>query len=439
MKSHLILIFFLLFAGALFGQGALLDAYVLEALEQSPVLKEQSLRLERSELAVREAKGFYLPEVDFGGTYTLARGGRTIAIPVGDLMNPVYTTLNLLTQTDLFPQIENVEEQFFPDNFYDVRIRTTVPIYNPDIAIQRKIRSEQMALEQDGLTLRSRDLARDVQTAYFQYLQAAEAVKIFDNALGLLRENYRLNEGLVRNGMAIPSTLLRIEGEISAVESRRTEAVSRQTLAQAYFNHLLGRPFDRVVETDSAFAQLPAFDLAETGAREELSQLETAGRIQSLLIQQEKAYYQPRVGAQLDLGSQNFDFDWGGYALFGLSVNVPLYDGGRHSKRLQQAQVELLANEARRDWAGRQIELQRLQARQSLETAVAVSRSYAPQRQAAERYYLETQRRFRENQANYIEMLDARSQLTNVELQESISRYEAWVRWAEWKRASASL
>lgn len=440
MKPRLIFVFLLcLWSGAVVvGQGTVLDAYVQDALSQSPQLKEQSLRLEMSRLAVQEAKGYYLPEASFGGTYSLAAGGRSISIPIGDLLNPVYSTLNQLTQTNAFPQVENAEETFLPNNFYDARVRITQPVYNPDIRFQHKIRSEQVGLEQDALAVQQRDLVRDVKVAYFQFLQATDAVGIYDNALALLRENYRLHEGLVRNGMAIPSTLIRIQGEISAVESQRTEAVSRQTLAQAYFNFLLGRPYETAIAADPAFSELPPSDIVEEGRREELSQLETAGQIKSLLVEKEKAYRQPRVGAQLDLGSQNFNFEWGAYGILGLSVNVPLWDGARHSKRLQQAEVDLLANEAQREWAGRQIDLQILQARQSLQSSVLVSQSYGPQLLSARRYYDETQRRFRENQANYIEILDARTQLTNLEVQESISRYQAWIHYAELQRATAT-
>jgi outer membrane protein len=41
-------------------------------------------------------------------------GGRFFNIPVGDLLNPVYSTLNAITQLELFPQIENVNQNFFP-------------------------------------------------------------------------------------------------------------------------------------------------------------------------------------------------------------------------------------------------------------------------------------------------------------------------------------
>lgn len=440
MKPQLILaiIAILLSPTAQVAQNNLLDAYVLEALEQSPYLKEQSFLIGKSQVALKEAKGYYLPEVGLGGTYSLAAGGRSISIPIGDLLNPVYSTLNYLTQTNDFPMVENAEEQFLPNNFYDVRLRTTLPLYNPDLRFQKKIRSEQVELEKDALAIRKRDLTRDVQTAYFQYLQASEAVKIFDNALALLRESHRLNEGLVRNGMAIPSTLIRIQGEISAVEAQKIQAESQQIIARSYFNHLLGRPYETAVETDTTFNTFPSAENPDdAGSREELYQLETAGRINGLKMDWEKSWRQPRVGMQLDLGSQNFNFEWGGYAILGLSVEVPIWDGARHSKRLQQAELDIQALQARRTWAEQQIQLQMTQANQALLTAIAVGESYEPQLQSAKRFYQETIRRFRENQANYIELLDARTQLTNLEIQASIARYQAWINWAQFRRAAA--
>ena len=39
----------------------------------------------------------FLPDISMNARYTVARGGRIIEFPVGDLLNPVYITLNMLT------------------------------------------------------------------------------------------------------------------------------------------------------------------------------------------------------------------------------------------------------------------------------------------------------------------------------------------------------
>jgi len=82
-----------------------LDTYIKEGLADNLVLQEKNASLEQSLLALKDAKSFFLPSLDFGATYTLAGGGRTISFPVGDLLNPVYSTLNKLTASTNFPQI----------------------------------------------------------------------------------------------------------------------------------------------------------------------------------------------------------------------------------------------------------------------------------------------------------------------------------------------
>jgi outer membrane protein TolC len=180
----------------LYAQTPLLDAYVQAGLENNLGLKQQGFVLQKNLLALQEAKTLFRPSVNFNTTYSTAQGGRTISIPVGDLMNPVYSTLNLLTQTKAFPQIENVNEQLVPKNFYDARFKTQMPLLNAEIRFNQSIKQSQIGLQQTEIQLFKRELTKDIKVAYFNYLKAAEAVRIYDNALVLLRESERVNKWL---------------------------------------------------------------------------------------------------------------------------------------------------------------------------------------------------------------------------------------------------
>src|ERR1700736_5643949 len=52
--------------------------------------------------ALDQARALYLPTLDLNARYTRANGGRTIGIPVGDLLNPVYASLNQITGNSRF-------------------------------------------------------------------------------------------------------------------------------------------------------------------------------------------------------------------------------------------------------------------------------------------------------------------------------------------------
>src|SRR5437868_6981800 len=150
--------------------------YINEALNNNLVLREKQISLDKSLIALKEARSLFLPTTWFETQYTLAQGGRSIDIPVGDLLNPVYKSLNQLTGTNNFPVINNRSEQLLPNNFYDVRIKTTMPLINPDIKINRDIKSQQILLRQNEINIYERELIKEVKLAYYNYLMAGESI-----------------------------------------------------------------------------------------------------------------------------------------------------------------------------------------------------------------------------------------------------------------------
>ncbi len=412
-----------------------LDEYIRQGIASNHSLKEQDFLLQKNTLALQEARRLFFPEITFGTAYTLAAGGRKIEFPVGDLMNPVYATLNQLTQTNQFPQLENIEETFLPNNFYDARFRIRQPILNKEIGINKSIKSAQIDLKKEEIQVFKRVLVKDIKSAYFQYLQAGEAVRIYDIALQLLAENQRVNESLLRNDKIIPSVLTRTAGEIGNVKAQKLDAQAKEKNAAAYFNFLINKNLEAPIEKDS-LNQLPG--LLQNGQREELAQLETAGRINALVVDLENAYKMPDVGIQLDLGSQNFDFKWGGYVLAGLSFEVPVWAAGRNKLQVQQAEMDVLATGEKKRAVAQQIDLQTQVAQTNYLTAIEVWRSYETELAGAKRVYDDTFRRYKEGLANNIELLDARTQVTTKELQQSLAFYDILIKHAELERAVAA-
>ena len=70
-----------------------LAGLVDEALVANLELRASSLTVQQRLAALAQAPARYLPAIDFAARHTVADGGRTIDIPVGDLVNPIYETL----------------------------------------------------------------------------------------------------------------------------------------------------------------------------------------------------------------------------------------------------------------------------------------------------------------------------------------------------------
>lgn len=423
-----------------------LAGYISQALDSNLVVKQKMTSLEKSMLALQEARSYFLPSVNFAGSYSLARGGRFIDIPVGDLLNPVYSTLNQLTGSSQFPQIKNVSEQFLPNNFYDVKVRTTYPILNPDIRYNRNIKEQQIDLSEADLAIYKRELVKDVKTAYFQYLLAIEGARIYENTKAVVERGLKVNESLYKNGKGLPAYINRSEADVQQVEAQWQTALNEAQKAKAYFNFLLNRPLDSEITVSipelPETLLLPDDDLIAVNNREEITQLQTAENISKTVIKMNESFRQPRINTFLDLGSQGFDIintDRGPYYMLGLQLDMPIFQGKRNLNKIDQSRRDLEHVQLQKDLIAKQIELSAFTARNNVMTALANYRATHKQLQAAASYFKLIDRGRTEGTNSFIEWLDARNQLTTAEVQQQINKYRALMAWADYERQTATV
>jgi outer membrane protein TolC len=424
-------------------QGGPLERYLSQGLASSQALKQQAFQAEKSLHALREARGLFFPSVSLLGSYTLAQGGRGIAFPIGDLLNPVYSTLNQLTQSEQFPQLDNFSEQLNPNNFHDFKFRLAQPLFNADIYYNYKIKEELVPLEALRVDQYRRELVRDIQLAYFQWLQASQAPAIYREALGLVAENIRVTERLIAQGMALPGALARASSERSRLEGLLIEAENQQRNAAAYLNFLINQPLDAPLEADSAFFALPALPEAPSAEppREELAQLRELQEVQALSLQLARSYRLPKLSAFVDLGNQGFDFAFepeSFYYLGGLSLEWNVFSGMRNRARVAQAESDLASTRAQQAYVSDQIRLQVSTSYYNLSSARQLCLSAEAQSASARRAFADLEKRYREQAATYLELLDAQTAYTQARLQESVARFQVWARMAEYERAQAS-
>ena len=442
-----LMLIMLLSFGAL-GQSEILNNYVQEGLKNSQTLKQQNFQLQKAIFALSEAKTLFKPNINFNTTLSTAQGGRKIEIPIGDLVNPVYTTLNKLTQTNSFPQVQNSSEQLVPKDFYDMRIKTTMPILNAELKYNQAIKQDQVTMQQTEIQVYKRELVRDIKLAYINYLKATEAIKVYENALKIVRESERVNESLIKNGSANPTVLVRTHNEISKINAEFDNARGNQKNAVAYFNFLLNKEFTEKITLDSLGKEGLKIDLIE-GHREELDKIQRGININRQILGLNQAYKKFKIGASLDLGSQgrfaqimsadkNF-FTPNAFVLLGISFDLPIYSFGRNQLKIKQSEMEIASLDAQFQQVKNQLDLQAELAKNALNSAKEIYESKASQVITAERYYRDMFRRYKEGNLNFIELLDAQTQITTAQLQQSISLYDVWIKWVELERAKASF
>lgn len=418
-----------------------LDDYVREGLKSNLVLQEKNASLEQAQASIQMARSYFLPSVSAMVDYTSGDGGRAIALPIGDLLNPVYASLNQLTQSDAFPQIQNVEANFFPKNFYDAKIRTTLPLVNSDLYINRTIKTQQAVMEQQQIDLYKRQLVYEIKSAYYQYLSARAAVSIYESAEKLVLKNKDVNESLLRNGRALPANVLRSQSEVERVKADLNSARNREVNALKYFNFLLNRPLDTPIDSVAIDDEVAEDGLTTISQREELKILQTARELNHSSLKLSQFSRLPKVSAFLDLGSQASNWEvneQSRYYLVGVQFSVPLFQGSRTNLSVRQNRLEIQKTELKLQNAERQLQLSADVAQNNLQTAVRNLNAAKEQVRSAQSYFNLVDKGYAEGVYTLIEFLDARNQLTAAQLQFNLRKYDMLTAAAHVERETAS-
>lgn len=420
-----------------------LDNYIQIGLTTNEVIKQHNFDINKSVYALKESRSLFYPTVSLNANYTKAEGGRTIDIPMGDLLNPVYNTLNQITNSNAFPTLQNQSVLINPDNFYDAKIHTTMPLLNFEIIYNKRIKMQQSSLQKIELEIYKRELVKEIKIAYYKYLQSIEGVKIYQDALKLVKENQRVNQSLFKNDKINRTAVLRSDNEVIRIEANLETAKQVNNNAKSYFNFLLNRKLDTEIEVDSENELLPNVIVNEnTQNREELSQLSLFKELNGNVGKLTQSYWFPKLSGFADLGFQDFDFEvnkQSRYYFAGLGLEWNIFSGNKNKYKLRQVEEDTKKISSQIDNVKQQLLLQFQVSQNNLKSALEQFNADKNQKASAKKYNEDITKLYKEGQAIYIELLDAQNQWVNAQLNTNISLYNSWIAFAELERANAAF
>ena len=438
------------------GQSAVLAGYIREGLANNLALRQESLEISRVTESLNQAKSLFYPRIAFNPTYSLAAGGRRLEFPVGDLLNPAYKTLNQLTGSDKFPtNIENVNQLLAPNNFHDTKISVNYAIFNTDIQYNYLIQRELVSAQEARRRVVENELRYNISTAYYQYLQTLDAIRIFDNSRKVLNELARLNEKLVSNNVATKEVVTSARYELSKVDQQVAVAEKNRETARAYFNFLLNRDLQTDIAIDSSLsvAAVPPLgrsdgsvgglsDLQQTAlrGRQELVQLGGSLRAAQTAVKLNEANARiPNVyvGGSTGFQGYGYTFQNQAYVVAQLGLQWDLFRGYEKRSKIQQARIQTNALQTRLAEVQRQIQLQVLQAYYDLDAANESLTATQSGIVNADQTFRVIDSKYRNGQALLIEFLRYQNDRLTAQIQYSLARMDVLVKRAALDRVVA--
>jgi len=442
MKCSFIITVALSLAGNfLQAQNPHLEAYLREGLTSNKGLKQKQLDYARDLSVLKEAKGMFFPDISMNARYTVARGGRTIEFPVGDLLNPVYSTLNMLTASESFPQIENQEFSFYRPTEHETKVSLVQPIFNSDIVQNYKIQKQYAEISRIDVERYKRELIKEITKAYYEYKRAFNLLSLADTSLSLVKENLRVSQKLFENDRVTIDAVYRSESELSRVEVQRAQANNLVEASRAYFNFLLNRSLDAPMELMAELPLPPSVSLQEATSlaldnRDELHQIEEFKQLNQHVTTLHQGKNIPGVFGVVDYGFQGEQYSFTNeddFMLASLVMRWNLFQGTMNHQKVQQSRIEGKKLEELYLETQQQISLEVINNFYGLQAAFESVESAGKQVRSAIRAYELIERKYSEGQSPLLELIDARTSLTSAAANSIIARSEYYSRLADFE------
>ncbi|WP_374679927.1 TolC family protein [Hydrocarboniphaga effusa] len=428
------------------------ESWVIASLASNLSLQAESASVESALAAIDLARSALRPNLALQARYSRTEGGRVIELPIGDLINPAYETLNELTAASgdptTFPAVENQRFMLQREREQDTALSMSLPLWAPALRAQLRASTANAGAADSRREVLARTLVRDTRQACYSVLRAQVDIDNLSAAEISLAENLRATRLLLEAGRSTREPVLRAEAERLETEQRLIEARNTLRQAQRYLNFLVNRTLDSPVsveisEADQLLAHSARFDSDPTAKaqRAELRQAEQSIVAADARLAGARAENWPTLSLDARYGVQDSSYDVGrddDLATVSLTLSWTLFDGGARKARQAQAMLSGQQLRQQREQLRQQVELEQRRARDEASTQAQALRSAQARSAAADEALRIAGKRREAGSLTQLEYFDARRALTDAQSAEALARYRHLASLAELEFAATA-
>ncbi len=398
----------------LFAQNSGGSAFTLKqaqtyALEHNIAIKNVQLSIKYSKKQVLETTSIGLPHINADLTYT-----NFIDIPTS------------LIPGEIFGQSGNVEVQFGTEQDLTFQLVANQLLFDGTYIVGLQAARVYVDLTKKQSQLTEIDISVNVAKAYYANLIVKEQVDIVTKNVQNLEKTYFETDQMYQNGFVEKLDVDRLKLALSGLQIQLQNLKRQKVLANTVLKFHMGYPLkDSIIIIDSLQGLIdhmpadvsPNLDIRN---RIEFQALQTQISLAKLNIRRYRYGYLPSASAffsHQDNAPRNvFNFfvperDWFKTNLWGLKLQLPIFDGFSKSAKIQQAKIDLLQlknNEQNLDQA---LSLEVQKAKTNYINGLRQMETQLKNLTLAEEIYQTTLVKYNEGVGSSIEMSNAQSEL----------------------------
>lgn len=431
------LLLLLIYVTLNFSQGEI-DKYISLAIKNNLELKQKTFTYKQSLLDLKKAKSLFFPSIDLNARYTRSGGGRSIDLPLGDLLNPLYS---IHTST----LIENQSIKFLREKEHETTLSLTQHVFNLKIYQSYKLKSHLKDAKKHEEFAYKKELVRNVKKAYFNSIKLNHIKSILESNSVVLEENKRVTQSLFSNDKITKDAVYQAEVSVLELKNEQNKLLNQIALSKKYFNHLLSKPLNSEIKLDELlqfkFPTKPLEKLREDAlnSRHELKQLTSAIISTEIGEKIAKADFYPNMLLNAQYGFQgesyNFDNNHDFWMISGV-LQWNLFNGFYNSHSEEIASIEIQRYQAMFDNVKSKIILQVEEAYSNLKTGLeTISISELSLKNSAEAFRI-IEKKYNEGLISYIDYLNSLVKKRNQEINLILSKIAFQIQYTELEYAT---
>jgi len=382
------------------------------ALENHPNIKVAQLQVTDADWRIKENKATGLPQLSgsLSYQYFIQRPGipaSALGFPGAGDAKVVFSAVHSLS-----PSV-SLNQLFFSNSY---RVATKAARYYRQYV-------------EDQLAVAKQTVRNQVLDAYLPALLISENVGIFDKNIGNLEKLLSDTKAINKAGFAEQLDVDRLELSLSTLRSERGNLVRQQEIVVNALKFVMGMPVTNNLSlSDNLSKLLNEYGSADVSAelnlmnRPEYIQLLKGRELGALQVELNRKPWMPTVAGFIQYqpgwqGGFGDDTQWFFIpsAVAGLSVNVPIWDGGGAKARRQRAVIQVQTIDAQKQLLENAISLEVENARKQYANAAERVANQQKNLALAERIYDTTQKKYKAGIGSSFEITQAESGLYSAQ------------------------
>lgn len=411
-----------------------LDRCIEIALSDNPTIKVADMEITRTDYSRKETLGQLLPSVSFGATYNRTLAKQTMYMNMSGFGGGSSDD-DEAADTPAAGSSQRAAGgsggiKVGLDNSYSMGFSASVPIIAPQLWKSLKLSDTQILQNVENARQSRLSLISQIKTAYYTLLLAEDSYRVIQESYDMARFTADLYARQFSVGTASQYDVLRTEVAVKNVEPELTQAAIAVKRANLQLIILMGIDSQIRIKPDVTLAHYEKnmYDDVlginrDINGNSELRSLDLQTRQlrDALTIQKMSLYPTLALSANynwtsMSNGSPLHNFRWNPYSMVGLTLSVPLFEGGQRYSRIKQARIQADEMKWQRENLVRSINMQVDLAIDNIQMNVKQISSCAESVRQADKAHDIMKRSFEIGSASYLDLRDSELALTQSRL-----------------------